>query len=646
MAFHHADVKPTATYVGISDTSKYDDNAKGIKKKSLNRVWRQLSRVQKMTVVMAIATVVLFFYVFFYKTSVSQVTAERLSKSDQPLAPIKNPRKSKFDREKYLEKIHKELDSKIRPIKRGPPKKDSPSNIKKHFEELEKIKKEKVEKKSDDGFKEYNIIDGERDDVKKEKIRLQKINNADPSTDFAHNPHKVPQTERQLEVIKAMKHAWKGYKDHAWGHDELRPIAKTYSEWFMLGLTIVDSLDTLWLMNMKEEYKEARDWVENDLIFDKHVTVNLFETTIRVLGGLLSIYHLSADPMYLNKASDLGERLMGAFKSSSSIPYSDVNLKDKAGRPPAWGPDSSLAEVATIQLEFNDLSMSLTNPRYQSAGHNIMLQIFSQSRTSGLAPIYINADSGSFRASSHITLGARGDSYYEYLLKQWLQGGKEDDQMKEEYLKAMDGVMKLLVKKSKPKGLTYVGELLNGRTFSPKMDHLVCFLPGTLALGYKNGLPESHMTLAKELIETCVQMYKQMGTGLSPEIAYFNERNSGHKDIIVKPLDAHNLLRPETVESLHVMYEITGDKKYQEYGWDILQAFNKHCKIPGGGYVSINDVRNAANPRRGEGRDKMESFFLGETLKYLYLLFSDVPIVPLDKFVFNTEAHPLPIHAR
>ena len=62
----------------------------------------------------------------------------------------------------------------------------------------------------------------------------------------------------------------------------------------------------------------------------------------------------------------------------------------------------------------------------------------------------------------------------------------------------------------------------------------MCFLPGTLALGYKNGLPESHMTLAKELIETCVQMYKQMGTGLSPEIAYFNERDSGHKDIIVK----------------------------------------------------------------------------------------------------------------
>lgn len=91
------------------------------------------------------------------------------------------------------------------------------------------------------------------------------------------------------------------------------------------------------------------------------------------------------------------------------------------------------------------------------------------------------------------------------------------------------------------------------------------------------------------------------------------------------------------------MYEITGDKKYQEYGWKIMQAFNKHCRVESGGYVSLNNVQNAQNPRRGEGRDKMESFFLGETLKYLYLLFSDVTILPLDKFVFNTEAHPLPI---
>ena len=275
---------------------------------------------------MIIATVILFFYVFFYKTSVSPVTLSNLSKEELSLAPIKNPRKSKFDREKYLEKVHQELDSKVKPIKRGPPKNDI-DNLKKHFDEQQKLdeqqkieEKQKLElaklkekKEAVEDFKEYNVVDGERDDVKKEKERLRKINAADPANDYAHNPQKIPQTERQLEVIKAMRHAWKGYKDFAWGHDELRPISQTYSEWFMLGLTIVDSLDTLWLMNMMDEYKEARDWVANELTFDKHVTVNLFETTIRVLGGLLSIYHLSADPMYLNKAVSIAFAFLFIF---------------------------------------------------------------------------------------------------------------------------------------------------------------------------------------------------------------------------------------------------------------------------------------------------------------------------------------------
>lgn len=105
-------------------------------------------------------------------------------------------------------------------------------------------------------------------------------------------------------------------------------------------------------------------------------------------------------------------------------------------------------------------------------------------------------------------------------------------------------------------------------------------------------------------------------------------------------MDAHNLLRPETVESLFLLHRITGDKKYQEYGWKIFQAFEKYTKVAEGGYSSINNVQDADNP---DYRDKMESFFLGETLKYFFLLFSDSEIVPLDRYVFNTEAHPLPV---
>ena len=97
--------------------------------------------------------------------------------------------------------------------------------------------------------------------------------------------------------------AWKGYKESAWGADELLPVSKKSSEWFHLGLTLVDSLDTMLLMGLQPEYTEARDWVANSLNLNQNVDVNLFECTIRVLGGLLSAYSLSGkDQMYLDKA--------------------------------------------------------------------------------------------------------------------------------------------------------------------------------------------------------------------------------------------------------------------------------------------------------------------------------------------------------
>ena len=140
------------------------------------------------------------------------------------------------------------------------------------------------------------------DDGSKEKVTEVENVKTKPATDFAKRPELVTHTARQKEVVKAFKHAWKAYKLHAWGHDQLKPIEKSFSDWFSLGLTLIDSLDTMWLMNLKEEYKEARDWVENELHFDKAGDVNLFECTIRVLGGLLSIYHLTDDKMYLTKA--------------------------------------------------------------------------------------------------------------------------------------------------------------------------------------------------------------------------------------------------------------------------------------------------------------------------------------------------------
>lgn len=300
---------------------------------------------------------------------------------------------------------------------------------------------------------------------------------------------------------------------------------------------------------------------------------------------------------------------MPAFRTPSKIPYSDVNIGTGVAHPPRWTSDSTVAEVTSIQLEFRELSRLTGAKKFQEAVEKVTQHIHGLSgKKDGLVPMFINTHSGLFTHLGVFTLGARADSYYEYLLKQWIQGGKQETQLLEDYVEAIEGVRTHLLRHSEPSKLTFVGELAHGR-FSAKMDHLVCFLPGTLALGVYHGLPASHMELARELMETCYQMNRQMETGLSPEIVHFNlYPQPGRRDVEVKPADRHNLLRPETVESLFYLYRVTGDRKYQDWGWEILQSFSRFTRVPSGGYSSINNVQD---PQKPEPRDKMESFFLG-----------------------------------
>lgn len=166
------------------------------------------------------------------------------------------------------------------------------------------------------------------------------------------------------------------------------------------------------------------------------------------------------------------------------------------------------------------------------------------------------------------------------------------------------------------------------------MDHLLCFVPGLLALGTlaetqdtkKN---ERHLGIAKQLMETCYQMYHRQPTGLSPDIVSFPGMNV---------YDGKYRLRPETVESLFYLYRVTKDQKYRDYGWEIFQAIERHARTEHG-YGAVLNVEEL--PARTE--NKMESFFLAETLKYHYLLQGPDDLIPLDEYVFNTEAHPLRI---
>lgn len=222
-----------------------------------------------------------------------------------------------------------------------------------------------------------NIISGESDEpeekieIRAEPIPKESLVESQLQPDRVVNKKEGkkfsgPGNFKQRAVVEAFQHSWKGYKEYAWGHDNFKPISKTFYDWFALGLTIVDSLDTLYIMNLNDEFQEARDWIDKYLLFNQNRNVNLFEVTIRVLGGLLSTYHLSGDDMFLRKAVDLGNRLLPCFNSPSGIPYSDVNLKQMIAQSPTWLPDSSTSEVTTLQLEFRDLSRACGNSSFEN----------------------------------------------------------------------------------------------------------------------------------------------------------------------------------------------------------------------------------------------------------------------------------------
>ncbi|EST04831.2 Glycoside hydrolase, family 47 [Kalmanozyma brasiliensis GHG001] len=544
-----------------------------------------------------------------------------------------------------------------------------------------------------------------------------------PTRPLPDQPLRRADADRQEAVLGAFKHSWSAYRRDAWGYDEYHPISKHGSNLSGkhgqgIGYTIVDTLDTLILMGLKDDYEEARDWVRDELSWDVPGRMNVFETTIRTLGGLLSAAALIRDPphpaftpneedaqMFIDKAVDLAERLKPAFDTPSGVPLREVDLETGEAFPDLNNNNSSsLAEATTVQLEFKYLAHLTGEHEYWRIAERPMEVVRNATKRlihyQGLLPIFLNPMNGHFY-NGEVRLGSRGDSYYEYLIKQWLQTGRSEDVYRDMYDNALRGIKRLLTKPSihsKPP-LMFTVELAprrmpDGRPYMqlvPKQDHLVCFLGGSMMLGStsltdifgdttKRPLPpisdvgtgdetdREDWRLGHELVRTCMDTYTRTATGLSPEIAFFvtpTDANITEAQMLAanrapiprnvdwyikKPppsyskrpnplIDARNILRPETVESLFIAFSLTGDEIYREWGWQIFQAFEKHCKVPSGGYSSIDDV----DSKRPKQMDKMETFWLSETLKYLYLLFGDRDTLPLNKWVLNTEAHPLPV---
>jgi len=474
-------------------------------------------------------------------------------------------------------------------------------------------------------------------------------------------------TEKAYKVKAAFLHAWHGYAKHAMGHDEIQPVSDLPGDsWGGLGATLIDALDTMMIMGIVEEFKEARDVLEK-VNFATDLQVSFFETTIRHLGGLIGAYELSRilkpkDDVILKQAVALADHLLPAFNTKMGIPKSMVNLQTGDIKNYGWTKDRSvLSEVGSNQLEMYAMSEYTDDPKYYDRSANVLSLLDAANGNNGLYPRLIETDSASFPKNEKVfSLGGMSDSFYEYLLKTWILSDYNDKLAIKMYVQSIAAaneqlLRKITDKKRREEPYYFYGEQWYSK-FRGKMEELECFMPGLLALGSyhailrhehskKTGIPLSeweqalfdartqHGKLAHVLVESCVALYSEMPTGLAPESIEFSDGEWNPKEMKYQ-------LRPETVESLFILYSLTGNEQYRQWAWSIFESIEKHCRTEVA-YSGIKDVTEI--PAKPD--NQMQSYVMAETFKYLYLMFDEyaAKLLPLNEFVFNTEAHPIRI---
>lgn len=413
------------------------------------------------------------------------------------------------------------------------------------------------------------------------------------------------------EVKSQFMHAWRGYREHAWGHDALKPLSNTAHDWYgeSLLMTPVDALDTMILMGLDDEAREARELIATKLSFDRDLDVKHFEIVIRLLGGLLSGYQLTGDERLLALAKDLGTRLLPAFDSPTGLPYVYVNLR--TGK--AHGNESNPAEAGTLLLEYGTLSKLTGNPVFYQKAKRALVETYKRRSTLGLVGERFDVTTGEWtNTRSHV--GARIDSYYEYLWKCWMLFGDED-------CHAMWKDSIAAANRHYPEevgGALWVGhvDMHSGERVASRYGALDAFWPGLLALS-------GDVTQARRLQDSSFAMWRTWG--IEPE-AYDYRKG--------EVTSAGYPLRPEIIESAWYLYRLTGDAKYRAMGREMFDDFVRHTRT-GSGFATLKSVITK------EKEDDMESFVLAETFKYFYLLFAPPQTLDPAKVVLTTEAHPL-----
>lgn len=500
---------------------------------------------------------------------------------------------------------------------------------------------------------------------------------------------------RAKEVREAMKYTFWRYRQNAWGYDDIRPVTGAgYSSRNGWGAFIVDSASTLALMGLWEELALSAEFIVSVDFSAVEDYADPFETTIRYLGGLVSLVDLfdagiipdsiitsEARDMIVQQAVTLADALGPGYDTPTSLPWPRVDFRTSKGIPdppstytkhsdkiryknPVTGP----ARTGSSILENRVLTRLTGNA------------IYAKNATLAWAPLvwskWVTPWAGMVDAPIDIMTGAPvgrqrhwdggHDSYYEYLVKMSLLAPRSDPYLpiyQRRFTDAAFSLRSYLSSRSAATPNHMMQHLFIGRQddkwFLNRQGHLACFAPGTILLGATFYDEPYLRTFALALLEGCRHTYSSTPSGIGPENWSWIPK-FGYDEPVYTPqtdrqknewkqtgfwsTDTRYKGRPEYVESLFYAWRITGQKRYREWAWEAFSAMDKWCKAPHG-YAQLADVFRVKPeqwPGTGEDRwiDEQESFWAAETLKYLYLIFSDADVANLDRWVFSTEGHP------
>jgi mannosidase alpha-like ER degradation enhancer 2 len=437
-------------------------------------------------------------------------------------------------------------------------------------------------------------------------------------------------------------HAYNNYLDHASGYDELQPIScQGMNTWGSFSLSLIDALDTLVIIGNFTEFNRVSQYLIENMDFHKDINVSVFETNIRVVGGLLSGHLLSIEagsdltegypctgPL-LDLAVDVARRLLPAFDTPTGMPYGTVNLMH--GVPRDETPVTCTAGVGTFLVEFATLSRLTGDPIFEETALRAMNSLHVSRSKLNLLGNHLNTSDGKWTAVD-ATIGAGVDSYYEYLVKGSML--THSPKLMDHFYIHFDAIQQHLKKDD----WYFMAHKDSGHITAPVFQSLEAFWPGMLSL-------IGQIDQAKKSLYNYHQILKQFG--FLPEM--YDVSNSEIKRSLYP-------LRPEFIESLFYLYRATKDPHLLTIAAEVITAIETSSKTECG-YSTVKSVKSHLL------EDRMESFFLAETLKYLYLLFAPEShfffnsgnhgivhnvsgfecILQSGGFIFNTEAHPVDV---